>query len=214
MSKGLFRPSNELEIVLDDESYFPLTGHNIPGNDGYYTSDKKTVDSDIKYNSKEKFLSKVMIWIAISSRGHSSAFMVKSKTMNSKLYAEECLTKRLIPFLNKHHSDGKYVFWPDGATCHYGSDSMAVYKKFNIRVVERDDNPPNIPQLRPIEKFWAHLKIKVYGNDWEADNHQHLVSRIRNKLKEFCPDYFRGLLLHCKTNIRQAADNGSESLLK
>ena len=45
-------------------------------------------------------------------------------------------------------------------------------------VFERDDNPSNIPQLRPIEKFWAHLKSKVSGNDWEADNQQHLISRI------------------------------------
>ena len=49
LSKREFRPKNGLQVVMDDESYFPLTGHNQPGNDSYYSSDPQKVDSD--YNS-------------------------------------------------------------------------------------------------------------------------------------------------------------------
>ena len=45
---------------MDDEFYFPMTGHNIPGNDGYYARDKSKVTSDVKFRSKEKFPKKVL----------------------------------------------------------------------------------------------------------------------------------------------------------
>ena len=37
-----------------------------------------------------------------------------------------------------------------------------------IPYISRVKNPPNCPQLRPIEKFWAILEEKVYKDKWEA----------------------------------------------
>ena len=48
-----------------------------------------------------------------------------------------------------------------------------------------DDNPPNVPQARPIENFWANLYLKVYDKDWQAQTKTKLIRRIRNKLKKF-----------------------------
>ena len=60
----------------------------------------------------------------------------------------------------------------------------------NVHYVERLDNPPNVPNLRPIELFRAHLKAKVYDKGWEAKDYGHLKSRIKRKLKKFSPNYF------------------------
>jgi hypothetical protein len=61
--------------------------------------------------------------------------------------------KRLMPFMKKYHEDGRYVFWPDLETAHYAKNTIATLNKFGIKFVERAHNPPNAPQLRPIEKF-------------------------------------------------------------
>ena len=74
LSKGKLQPNNGLEVVMDDESYFPMSGHKIPGNDGYYANDKSNVDSHVKHRTKEKFPKKVLIWIAISSKGCSKPY--------------------------------------------------------------------------------------------------------------------------------------------
>ena len=211
MSKNMFRPNNGIEVVMDDESYFPLSGHNLPGNDGYYTDDKSKVETDVKYRSKEKFPAKVMVWVAISRFGRSAPFFqIRGGTMDAKTYSKECLNKRLVPFLKKHHSDGQYILRPDGATAHYEKLAINAYNHNNIKYLKRNENPPNVPQLRPIEKFWAHLKRKVYANDWKGKNLSQLKSRIQRKFKDFSPRYFIELMSGCKSMVRKAADNGPE----
>jgi hypothetical protein len=70
--------------------------------------------------------------------------------------------KRLLPFINEHHSDSNYVFWPDLASSHYAKKSIEWFESNGISYVQKGDNPPNLPQGRPIETFWAILSNKVY----------------------------------------------------
>ena len=41
------------------------------------------------------------------------------------------------------------------------------------------DNPPNVPQARPIEVIWTILERKIYENNWEANNIDYLVRRVK-----------------------------------
>ncbi|CAM4797872.1 unnamed protein product [Rotaria magnacalcarata] len=54
----------------------------------------------------------------------------------------------------------------------------------NVPFVIREDNPPNVPQARPIETVWTLLERKVYENNWEAKNLDVLARRIKKKSKE------------------------------
>jgi hypothetical protein len=209
LSKTKFRPSNGLKIVMDDESYFSLSGENMPGNDGYYSSNKSTTDIEVKYRTKAKFPAKILVWVAISENGRSNAYFApKNCAIDSKTYSKECIIKRLIPFLRTHHEDGQYLFWPDLAPAHYSKNTIAVLKENNINFVNREDNPPNVPQLRPIERFWSLLKSKVYEKDWKAKNIDHLKTRIKQKLREISPKEIINLMKKVKTNVRKAADKG------
>ena len=199
---------------MDDESYFQLNDHNIAANRGFYCRDKSGVKVETKYKEVKKFPKQMLVWLAISSRGHSTPYVITKQTINQKNYSKECITRRLLPFLTKHHSDGHYVFWPDLASAHYGQDSIAAFNAGNVHYVKRLENPPNVPNLRPIELFWAHLKAKVYDKGWEAKDYDSLKSRIKRKLKEFSPSYFRNLMSKVKTAVRKAADNGLDSLFK
>ena len=48
-----------------------------------------------------------------------------------------------------------------------------------VRYGRISDNPPNLPECRPIEQFWALLKTQVYKSNWQAKNLEQLRNRIR-----------------------------------
>ncbi len=110
LANNLYR--NSKSIIMDDEKYFTLNGHNMPGNSGYYTDSKDTVPDSVRFTGKEKFPLKVLVWVAISERGISKPLIRPSKSaaINSAIYIKECLEKRLLPFINEYHPDHNYVF--------------------------------------------------------------------------------------------------------
>ena len=61
------------------------------------------------------------------------------------------------PFIKNYHCIENVVFWPDISTIHYAKKVKTEIEK-NMSLVQKIENPPNIPDLRPIEKFWALCK--------------------------------------------------------
>ena len=86
---------SSVEVVMDDKKYFTLSGHNIPGNAGYYSSDKSKCSDKVRSAGKEKY--KVQIWIAISARGISKLLIRPSKfdAINPDIYINECISSYL-----------------------------------------------------------------------------------------------------------------------
>ena len=41
------------------------------------------------------------------------------------------------------------------AVTHYTRDTVQFLEEARVDTLKRDDNPPNVPQLRPIEDFWG-----------------------------------------------------------
>ena len=62
----------------------------------------------------------------------------------------------------------------------YGKNKvkLAAFNTGNVHYVERFYNPPNVPNLRPIELFLAHLKNKVYDKGYETKDYDHMRNRI------------------------------------
>src|SRR5690349_10746949 len=97
---------------------------------------------------KKKFESKLLIWLAISPRGISHLFITPSGlAIDQHIYLNECIKKRLIPFLQEYHSDDNYVFWPDLASLHYAKSVIAHLTEQNATFVEKTDNLPCVPEL-------------------------------------------------------------------
>jgi hypothetical protein len=104
--RNLLRPSNDIDVILDDE-YFTVDGYNCFGNDSYHSNQGLEASENVKFKFTSKFPSKVMVWIAISSKGLSQELVMKSgNAINAQLYIKECLKKRLVKFIAKYHSDG------------------------------------------------------------------------------------------------------------
>ncbi|CAF0730696.1 unnamed protein product [Adineta steineri] len=173
------------DVILDDEKYFKLSGNDVGGNGYFYSTDPATTPSNIKFQKKKTFEPKLMIWMAMSSKGVSGVYIHKSKqAVRQTTYLEECINKRLIPFIENYHQDGNYMFWPDLASAHYSNVVKERLNEKNVPFVPRPNNPPNVPQARPIETVWALLERKVYANNWEAKDLDTLARRIKLKAKE------------------------------
>ena len=46
-------------------------------------------------------------------------------TVNTDIYINECLQPNFLPFINKHHGDFNYLFWPDLTRAHYSNETVA-----------------------------------------------------------------------------------------
>jgi transposase len=200
------------DVVMDDEKYFRLSNYNVPGNNNYYSENKTQAPPSIKYKKKVKFEPQVLVWVAMSSRGFSEIYVHTSKiAVNQNIYINECLKKRLLPFINEHHSDSNYVFWPDLASSHYAKKSIEWFESNGVSYVQKEDNPPNLPQGRPIETFWAILSNKVYERCWQAKSLKQLIRRIKSKFKELVqsdPSLGQRLMAGLKLKLRNIGLNG------
>lgn len=200
---------NDKVIIMDDEKYFTLANAEIKGNDGFYTDNFHNAPDNVKFKAKAKFSDKVLVWCAISSAGVSQPFVghVRGEAVTAELYTRRCLPK-LLHFINRHHNNEDIMFWPDLASCHYARMTRDWLEANHIPFVPKDDNPPNVPQARPIEEFWALLSRKVYNNGWEATDEEHLRRRIRQKIREIDVGTIQRLMLHVRRKLRQIEDHG------
>lgn len=146
-------------ILMDDETYVKMDFGQLPGQKFYMAMARGDVPNKYKFVFADKFAKKFLIWQAICSCGQKTQVFVTKESMNSKLYKEECLKKRILPFIKAHK--GPVKFWPDLATCHYSRETLQWYRDNRVDFIEKDLNPPNCPQFRPIEKYWAIVKRKL-----------------------------------------------------
>ena len=212
LRKGLFKPSTPIDIVMDDESYFGLSDEALPGNTGFYTDNKDDTPDDVKYRGKAKYATKVLVWAVISARGVSDLHVEECRTVSGPVYLE-ILRKHLQKFINAHYnSSNDIVFWPDLASAHYSEIVTDWLKEQNIPFVPKIQNPPNTPQLRPIENFWAILKQRVYQGGWKAKNKQDLIRRIKATAKKLDSNVFQKLFKGLKTKVRKASEGALKSI--
>lgn len=185
LCRKLYMNFKKFDFIMDDESYFTLSNSNLLGNDTFYSSDVPITPADVKFKTKSKYESKILVWLAISPKGMSRAYIASSGlAINTNIYVNKCLRLRLLPFINQHYKDGQYIFWPDKASCHYSEGTINFLREKNINFVDKEMNPPNIPEARPIEDFWKELKDAVYEKGWEASNIKELRSRINYCMKK------------------------------
>ena len=172
------------------------------------------VADEVRLRPKSKYPEKLLVWMAISERGFSKPFFLKKKaSLTGQIYRDQCIRQYLVPYLDQYHEDGDFYFWPDLASAHYAHETTDLLKSLNTPFVPKSSNPPNSPQIRPIEQFWAILKERVYQGGWEASSFRMLKQRINRTLQDLEPDICQKLFRGLKTKIRKAADNGIISVI-
>ena len=105
------------------------------------------------------------------------------------------------------------IVWPDLAKTHYSNIVQQCLTEKNLPFVSRVDNPPNVPQARPIRTVRTVLERKIYENNWEAKNIDHLVKRIKQKAKEPDQEMLQGIREDVGKKLRAMWRDGLYSVL-
>lgn len=186
--QNLLSPSAKISVVMDDESYFYLAPSKKGSMRVYYARDPNSIPHHIKKLPKEKFPQKLMVHMTISEKGASEPYFVPARHgINTDRY-KEILETCVLPFIRKFHKNGRYVFWPDLATSHYSNGTQKFLFENGISFLPKSRNPPNCPIVRPIERFWAHLKAKL--NREKITTFAQLQERIHFHIKNTAKSYY------------------------
>ena len=162
------------------------------GNVGFY---KKSVTSagdvleEVRFMTKAKYPEKLLVCITIRKMDLWTIFNPQKKVRWQEVCIWRTVEQRLVPFLEEHHADGDYFFWPDLACCHYAYETQDLFNKLEIPFIPCESNPPNSPQLRPIERFWGILEAKVYDGGWEGGQELEFIMLRQRIRKTFIEIY-------------------------
>jgi len=92
---------------------------------------------------------------------------------------------------------------------HYASNTIDFLNDHNVKFVAKNENPANLPECRPIERFWYILKAEVYEYVWCAPNLKQLERKIRACVKNVNPDLLVTLFGGLRSSIRDVGRNGT-----
>lgn len=204
IGEKMLKQSTTKMIVMDDETYCPIDPESINGVKYYSCANKKNVQAKYKFKSKEKFPQKYLIWLALDETGKVSKPFITTKTLNSKLYLKECIMKRLIPFIENKD----VLFWPDMATSHYAKIVTDALREQKVDFVEKKDNAPNVPQARPIERFWALIKKEYSKRQKLPKNFRGFAQVMRGIIKRVAETSGEALMASCRKKLRSIGRNG------
>lgn len=179
-------------ILEDDETYLKFNFKQLPGRSYYVSKIRGKVNPRFKYIQCDKFGKKAMIWQAICSCGLRSSSYCTKNTMKTENYLNECLKKRLLPLIRKHN--GPVLFWPDLASCHYSKPVLSWMEAEGINFVKKTMNPPNCPELRGIERFWAIVKRRLLKNGASMTSIEKLKKRWDLEVKKAGPELVRRVM--------------------
>ena len=100
------------------------------------------------------------------------------------------------------------LFWPDLATSHYATAVRTELDSIGIEYVSKVQNPPNVPQARPIEEYWNIIKQK-YEERKEPVKNFGSFKRVYRKLSREVPDeVVQKLMKKAKRNLRAIGYKG------
>lgn len=90
-------------------------------------------------------------------------------TIDDTIYLKECLEKRLLPFMKKHHEMNDVLFWPNMATCHYKNDIAEWLKGNYIDFIDKPENVPNVPQAHQLNAIGRYAKWHTVVKKWRQN---------------------------------------------
>jgi hypothetical protein len=201
-------------VIMDDETYVPVDPADVPGRQFYHARDPNSVPDEHRFKAKQKFPKQYLVWQCMDSEGHVSRPYIQTGTMDANTYKSECLVKRLLPFINQYHKGRRVLFWPDMAKIHYAKIVKEWLTEQKIPFVTWEENAPNVPQARPIERFWALCK-KEYSQRQDAPATEHAFTCIWSRLsKEVATRSSKKLMQNVRPALRQINEVGVYEPLK
>jgi hypothetical protein len=138
-------------------------------------------------------------WLSLKSASEP-VFIKAGLAVNKEVYISKCLPV-LHNFIQKHHKNEKIVFLPHLASAYYAKDTLVRLEELKIEYVPKEENPPNVPQIRDLEK-------KDYSNKYRPKDVKCLMAKIRKELKFIETTRIRKAMKEIPAKARKAHRQG------
>ncbi len=73
-------------------------------------------------------------------------------------------------------------------------------------------NPPNVPQLKPIEYFFGILRLKVFKNGFKRKSTDELKNKIASDIRKLPNEFYHNLMNGVAMKVRKASRQGLDSM--
>ena len=83
---------------------------------------------------------------------------------------------------------------------------------FSHQKLQKEDNPPACPQIRPFEYFFGIGKQVVYDKNLKAKDRPHLIRRLKEKVQNLNIEPIIKIFHNLMEKIRKADEFGLRSL--
>ena len=94
----------------------------------FYSSNSAETPASVKYTPVKKFEPKLLVWVCVSEKGISAPIFRQSGMAINEIVYKGLIKYGVLLFINQHHSDGNYKFWPDMASSHYATKVAEHYR--------------------------------------------------------------------------------------
>ncbi|CAF4644113.1 unnamed protein product, partial [Didymodactylos carnosus] len=128
---------------------FDLNGMYNSQNDQVWAVNRAEADKKGGIKQMQNFPQKVMVWLAVCSKGVSPLVILDKGTVNHDRYIKEELPVAL-KFGNKMFGDD-WTFQQDGAKPHTHHLSQKWCNDHFPAFIDKDHWPPNSPDLNPLD---------------------------------------------------------------
>ena len=210
--RSILSKRSDKVIIMDDETYVYYRTDNT-GYSKFYTRKKgQKLPLCIACKGVEKYPKKVMIWQFITSTGYISKPVIINKNLNGEGYLQ-LMKKKLVPFIKANGGHSKFLFWPDLASCHYAKKVINYLRSEDIDFVDKFENPPSTPELRPIEDFWHLAKMAFHKQPNYPKSMHGFKSKWSRACRNVSPDVVRNMFSTIKKKIRLVGQFGISALI-
>jgi transcription initiation factor TFIIIB Brf1 subunit/transcription initiation factor TFIIB len=100
------------------------------------------------------------------------------------------------------------------APAHYGEVAVSFYEDEGLDYVPRKKNAPNVPQARPIERFWALCKAAYRRRKKAPKTLQYFRTVWKNLAKKVAQSSGRALMKRLRGKLRAIAYGGVYAILR
>ena len=121
----------DVQLILDDEKYFSLNG-DISCNRKYYTTDRSTAPSEVKFKIKMKFEPNLLVWMAVSQKSIASIYVHRSTiAIKQETYLHDYIRKRLSIIITR-----MTMFYFSQILLHHITQNK--FKNFSKQIIPKD----------------------------------------------------------------------------
>ena len=163
-----FTKEQTLRFVFSDEKMFDIDGIYNSQNDRIWACDRREADEKGGRKQERKLPQKVMVWLAVCSKGVSPMVIFGKDSVDHERYIEEVLPVAL-KFGNKCFGND-WTFQQDGARPRIHIKTQQWCAEYFPSFFDKDHWPPNSPDLNLLDY-----------SIWDEFAHQMNLDRVQSK---------------------------------